>query len=133
MHFFHHFNFSQEVGHFHESLNYLLDVLVHIYYLGNDPLYDLDGGRGEDNFWLLFVLVDFWYFLHNWHKLLDVVRDLFYLVNSRIYGYYLLLESLDLLDLPLDVWLRNLLELILLLHVDFLLNLRDYLGLSLYN
>ena len=64
-------------------------------------------------------------------KFFNIVGDLFDLFNVRINGNYLLLKPLNLLDPLLDVRLGYLFELVLLLYVDLLLQLRDDLRFSL--
>lgn len=131
VHFFYDFNFSQEMRNLNKPLHDLFNILVDVDDFGNNPFDDFNGGRSEDDLGFLFILIDFGDFLDDWHKLFDIVRNLFDLVYRSIDGHYLFLKPLHLLDLTLNIWLGNLLKLILLLNVNSLLDLRNYLRLSL--
>ena len=133
MHLLDNLDLLQQVRHLHQPFHYPLDVLVDVDDLGHDPLHDLDRRRREDYLWLLFVLVDLWDFLDGRHQFLYVVRDFSNLVDVGVNCYDFLLESLDFLDLSLDVRLRDFLELVSLLNVHPLFNLRYNLRLPLHD
>jgi hypothetical protein len=69
--------------------------------------------------------------LNNWYKFLNIVWNLFDLINSSIYSHNLLLISVNLLNLLFNVHFLNLFKFSFSFHNHFFLNLRNNLRLTL--
>lgn len=91
----------------------------------NYSIHNLNRRRSKDYFWLFFIFVDLWNLLYNWNKLLNIVRNFLYLINSCIDLNNLFFETFNFLYLPLDVIFWNLFEFNLVLDMNSFFNLRN--------